>query len=349
MSKTILVTGANSFIAGWIIKYLLEKGYHIRGTVRSETKAQQVLDSIQKDYQNRISFVYINDISTDSFDEAVQGVDGVMHIASPINFKLVNPEKDFLQPAINGTKGILQSAHQYNQNHQHQIKRIVVTSSFVAVFDPTRGSRPGYSYTEQDWCPLTYEQGVAAKDEPHKAYCVSKVFAERAVWKFIEKEKPSFTIATICEPFVFGPSASDLKSVDDISSTNILLWSLVTSGKHAQIPESHIPIEIDVRDVAYTQIAALERVNGTNERYLIAAEAWSMQRTADIIHESVVIPKIIKDTTPIGIKGQQLPEHYRIDSSKSQKELGVTYISFEKTIEDLMFQFAKLQKILEHQ
>ncbi|UJR38665.1 hypothetical protein I4U23_031331 [Adineta vaga] len=347
MSKVILVTGANSFIAGWIIKYLLEKGYHIRGTVRSQTKEQQVLDNIPNEYQKQISFVYMNDISTDSFDEIVQGVDGIIHVASPLNLNTTNPEKDLLQPAINGTKGILQSAHQYNQNNQHQIRRIVITSSFAAIFDPSKIVRPGYSFTEKDWSPLTYEQGIAANDEIHTAYRASKVCAERAAWEFMEKEKPSFTIATICEPMIFGPSVRGFKSLDDIRTSNLSIWSLITSGHDAQIPDARVPMEVDVRDVAYTHIAALERIIDTNERYLIAAGAWNNQRIVDIVHESAIIPKSIKDTTPYGTKGQQLSEHYTIDSSKAQKELGVTYIHFQKTIEDLMLQFAELQKILE--
>ncbi|CAF1319762.1 unnamed protein product [Rotaria sordida] len=345
MPKIILVTGANSFIGGWIIKYLLEKGYNIRGTVRAQAKESQVLDGMSKDHQSRISFVHIGDITTDSFDEAVQGIDGIIHVASPANYKFTNPEKEMLLPAINGTVRILKAAHEYNKRNQTKIKRVVITSSFVAILDLSKGLRPGYSYTEKDWCSLTYEQGVTAINDPFTAYRASKVCAERAAWEFIEKEKPSFTIATICVPLVLGPSVNGFKSLDDIHTSNAYIWSLITNGKDAKVV--HIPKEIDVRDVAYTHVAALERMTETNERYLIAAPtSWNNQEIVDIIHESTVIPKSIKDTTPISTKDQRLPDHYDIDSSKAQKELGVTYIPFKKTIEDLMLQFAKLQEIL---
>ena len=36
--STILVTGANGFIASWIIRDLLEGGYTVRGTVRTKDK-----------------------------------------------------------------------------------------------------------------------------------------------------------------------------------------------------------------------------------------------------------------------------------------------------------------------
>ncbi|CAF1048017.1 unnamed protein product [Adineta steineri] len=276
-------------------------------------------------------------------------VHGIIHVASPYHFKVTDPEKDMILPAINGTKRILEAAHGYNKKNENKIKRIVITSSFASVFDQTKGLRPGYSYTEEDWCPLTYEEGIAAKDDPVTVYRVSKVCAERAAWDFIKNEKPSFTIATICEPMVFGPSVTDFKSIDDIHTSNSSIWSLVTSGKDGKIPETRVPKQIDVRDVAYAHIAALERITNTNQRYLISAPtSWSQQQILDIVHESTTIPTNIKNTTPIGIKGQQLPEHFNIDSSKAQNELGVTYIPFKKTIEDLIIQFSKLQHLQKH-
>jgi FlaA1/EpsC-like NDP-sugar epimerase len=33
--KTVCVTGASGFIASWLVKLLLERGYTVRGTVRN--------------------------------------------------------------------------------------------------------------------------------------------------------------------------------------------------------------------------------------------------------------------------------------------------------------------------
>ena len=347
MPRTILVTGANSFIGTWIVQYLLEKGYDVRGTVRSQAKESQVLEGISKDYHSRISFVHISDITIDSFDDAVQGVHGIIHVASPFHLKVTDPEKDLLLPAINGTLGVLKAAHQYNQNNDNKIKRVVITSSFASIIDPSKGLRPGYSYTEEDWSPINYEQGVAAKTEPMTAYRASKVCAERAAWNFIDKEKPAFTIATICEPLVFGPRASGFKSLNDVNTSNAVVRTLITSGKDAQLPETRVPFQVDVRDVARAHVAALERSTDKNERYLIAGGTWSFQEVANITHESNVIPDRIKNTTPIGIKDQTLPDHYEINSSKAQKELGITCTPLKKTIEDLIVQLAELETKLE--
>ena len=33
--KTVCVTGANGFIASWLVKLLLERGYTVKGTIRN--------------------------------------------------------------------------------------------------------------------------------------------------------------------------------------------------------------------------------------------------------------------------------------------------------------------------
>jgi hypothetical protein len=43
-----------------------------------------------------------------AFDGAVKGVVGVVHTASPFHFKVAHP-KELIEPAVNGTVGILKS------------------------------------------------------------------------------------------------------------------------------------------------------------------------------------------------------------------------------------------------
>ena len=39
-SGKVLVTGANGYVAFWVVEKLLAAGYEVRGTVRSESKAK---------------------------------------------------------------------------------------------------------------------------------------------------------------------------------------------------------------------------------------------------------------------------------------------------------------------
>jgi nucleoside-diphosphate-sugar epimerase len=342
--ETILVTGANSFIGGWIVKYLIEQGYHVRGTVRSKDKEAQVLDGLAEADRSHISFVYVPDITKDSFDEAVQGVDAIIHVASPFHFKVDDPEKDLLLPAINGTRGVLRSAHQYNQSAARKISRIVITSSFAAIIDPSFGMRAGYHYTEQDWCPLTYEQAAQTRDNPALVYRASKTCAERAAWDFIDQEKPSFTIATICEPLVFGPRMNGFHSSHDMNTSNAIVWSLLNLNQEGTIPETTLPMQIDVRDVARTHIAALQMYRERNDRYLICGSTWTHHQIVDLIHQNEQVPNEIRTQLPQPNKHYTLPDHFEIDSSKAQKDLGIQYTAFSQTIHDLVVQLVEFKQ-----
>ena len=98
--------------------------------------------------------------------------DYVLHTASPFHFNVQDPEKDFLDPAIKGTTGVLASIKKYAPS----VKRVVVTSSFAAIVNPAKHPEV---YDETLWNPVTWEE---AKN-PSNTYRASKV-----------KRRPFFSI-----------------------------------------------------------------------------------------------------------------------------------------------------------
>lgn len=60
----VLVTGANGFIAVFVVKLLLERGYVVRGTIRSEDKAahlKEVFGSYVQD--GKLELAVVEDIT----------------------------------------------------------------------------------------------------------------------------------------------------------------------------------------------------------------------------------------------------------------------------------------------
>ena len=53
----------------------------------------------------------------------------------------------------------------------------------------------------------------------------------------MEDEKPAFELATICPPMVFGKVVHPLRSVDELNTSNTMVWSLVAAGMH-DVPET---------------------------------------------------------------------------------------------------------------
>ena len=94
----VLVTGANGYLATWVVKKYLEAGYSVRGSVRSLSKSAFLNDKFAH-YKDRFELVVVEDITKDgAFDEAVKGVDAIAHTAFPFQYMATNPEgmSDFL-------------------------------------------------------------------------------------------------------------------------------------------------------------------------------------------------------------------------------------------------------------
>jgi len=92
----VLVTGANGYLATWVVKKYLEAGYSVRGTVRSLTKSAFLKDQFAH-YGDQFELVVVDDITKDgAFDEAIKGIDVIVHTASPFHFKATEPDGMFL-------------------------------------------------------------------------------------------------------------------------------------------------------------------------------------------------------------------------------------------------------------
>jgi hypothetical protein len=122
----------------------------------------------------------------------------------------------FPQPALRGTLEALEAAHKSGT-----VKQFILTSSFAAMSDYKKGLNPGYRYTSEDWCPLTYEEAKATPDQV-AVYVASKTFAEKAAWEFVEEKKPAFSLTTCVSSSTFLPSTLLTPHTDSILPTHVL-------------------------------------------------------------------------------------------------------------------------------
>lgn len=111
--ETVLLTGISGYIALHTAKQLLDAGYTVRGSVRSDAKAKQVVETLQAasvDTTN-LSFAELNLNSDKGWDEAMKDCNYVFHMASP--FVIANPkdEAEVMNPAVEGSLRVLKAAH----------------------------------------------------------------------------------------------------------------------------------------------------------------------------------------------------------------------------------------------
>ena len=160
----ILITGGSGFIGSRTVDNFLRHGYKVRLAGRNESTCQRML-ATHKKHASSVETAIVPDITTPgAFDTAVRGVTGVIHMASPFTHDIQDNERDLIIPAVKGTEGILQSVAKFAP----EVKRVVLTSSFAAINDFSKGLRPGHVYDETQWNPITYKE--AAEDTKGLAY-----------------------------------------------------------------------------------------------------------------------------------------------------------------------------------
>ncbi|KAK4035216.1 hypothetical protein C8A01DRAFT_18094 [Parachaetomium inaequale] len=328
----VLVTGANGYIAASTVEAFLKAGYSVRGTVRKLSSTDKIKEALSE-YADQLEFAEVPDITVPgAFDEAVKGVDAVAHLASPVSFDFTDPEP-VLKSAINGTVRALESAQK-----EPKIKNFVLMSSIVAVLQQREED---YTYTEKDW--NTFAEDVVAKEGKATPgpiiYFASKVAAEKAMWKFRDEHKPTFTLTSINPAFVAGPPLVTPGSADEISMSNRLIPD-VFAGKpldQAGIPGAYNGY-VDIRDVARLVVFGVEHPEKANKERFIAASYYApAQAVADILREEFPErAEIIEKGTP----GEGYFSDYRYlpkmvyDGTKAVRATGQDYIPWRQTVLD---------------
>ena len=262
MSETVLVTGGTGYVAGWCIVGLLERGSSVRTTVRSLKKEQQVRDAVGTvvDPADRLSFAVADLTSDDGWDEALAGIDYVLHVASPLGSEDTRDAEALIVPARDGALRVLRAATRAG------VKRVVMTSAANAA-SPS-------DYREEG---ITDETLWTDPDDPTLIpYRKSKTIAEKAAWDYMAGQDSATSLTTILPGAVFGPilTTSNLGSVQIVAR--------MAGGKMPGTPRIGLEI-VDVRDLADLHIRAMTSPEAAGQRFLGTGQFTWMREMAEAL------------------------------------------------------------------
>ncbi|KAL0389315.1 UNVERIFIED_CONTAM: Cinnamoyl-CoA reductase 1 [Sesamum calycinum] len=311
--KTVCVTGASGYIASWLVKFLLQRGYTVKASVRdpNDPKKTDHLLALEG-AKERLHLIKANLLEEGSFDAVVDGCEGVFHTASPFYFATTDPQADLIDPALKGTLNVLGSCAK-----TPSVQRVVLTSSIVAVFFNGKPRTPEVVVDETWWSdPELCKQ-------MQQWYMLSKTLAEDAAWKFVKEKgidmvaiNPSMVIGPLLQPTLNTSSASILNLINGAKT-----YPNVTAGW------------VNVKDVANAHILAFENPSA-NGRYCVVESVAHFSEVVKILRElypNLQLPEKCADDKPF-------TPTYQVSKERA-KRLGVEFTplkeSLNETVESL--------------
>ncbi len=335
-TKPVMVTGANGYVASWLVKKLLDEGMTVHAAVRNPDDEKKIshLKEMAANSRGEIKFFKGDLLTPGSYKAAMEGCELVYHTASPFTTEVKDPQKELIDPAVKGTENVLNSV-----NEVSSVKRVVVTSSCAAIYTDAIDTvnAPGGKLTEDVWNTRSSLE--------YQPYSYSKTLAEKKAWE-MEKNQDRWDLVTINMSFVLGPAMNAQNATSE--SVNIL--KMLGDGQMKMgAPKMGVGI-VDVRDVAEAHF----RAGFTPEakgRYITSAH------NSDFLEMGTVLLPKYGDKFPLPKKA--LPKWllmligpmvnklftrkfirnnvnipWNADNSKIKHDLGMTFRPLKETMED---------------
>ncbi|TKR81176.1 hypothetical protein L596_015096 [Steinernema carpocapsae] len=247
----VLVTGASGYLATHCVRELLERGYKVRGTVRSLSNEKKIapLRAICES-EEKLELMEADLLLSETWKPAMKDCDYVLHVASPFP---IAADESVIATAVEGTLNVLRAAKDTNS-----VKKVVLTSSCASVNEGHEDMNQ--IFDEKIWTNV---------DSPNVSYySKSKTEAEKAAWKFVEDipaESNKFKLTCINPTLIVGPLLMDEQGA------SISIIRRFMNREMPALPRLQLAL-VDVRDVAKAHVLAMTNDAMDGERILITGQ-----------------------------------------------------------------------------
>jgi nucleoside-diphosphate-sugar epimerase len=260
LSTKVLVTGGTGFLGSYIIKELIEKNYAVRAIRRNSKLPSYIPAAIF----NKVEWVEGDILDVVSLEDAMEGIDTVIHAAALVSFAKKDRKRMYLVN-VEGTANVV------NMALEKEIRRFVHISSVASL---GRSANGGSVNEEKKW--------EESKVNTH--YAKSKYKGELEVWRGISEGLSGI---------ILNPST--ILGYGDWNSSSCAIFKKVHDGFNWYTPG--INGFVDVEDTARATVALMES-GITEQRYIINGDNWFFKKLQDTIAISMDKKKPSRQTTP---------------------------------------------------
>jgi dihydroflavonol-4-reductase len=316
----IFITGATGFIGSHVVRRLAPTEHELRCLVRKSSQISELeelgVNLIMGDLTDR-----------DSLLEGMKGCDWVLDIANVYTFWTPN-KKTYTEVNVIGTRNVMESALE------------IGVSKVVHVSTGAIWGKPSDS-------PFSEDSPVGPVQ--FSEYARTKYEGDLIAWELYEKK--GLPLVMIYPVAVLGPG--------DPKSTGQYITNIINRKMPALVLTDAIFTFVHVRDVAEAIVRAAEKENNIGEKYLIGKHQLTFGEISKMVSEisGVPLPKlrlpnflttinaalltlvanIIKKPPLWGMSTDQIrtmKEGARVDGSKAERELGITYTPVRVALEE---------------
>lgn len=334
----VLVTGASGYVAGWLVKALLEGGVTVHAAVRDpgDLKKTAHLRALAAETPGRLRLFAADLLRPGSYAQAMAGCSVVFHTASPFRTRVRDPQRELIAPALEGTRNVLASA-----GKTPSVRRVVVTSSCAAIYTDAAdcAAAPGGILTEDIWnttATLSYQP-----------YSLSKTLAEREAWK-IAGEQSQYRLVTVNPSLVIGPSLTP----EPTSESFAIVRGFGDGTMRFGAPKLGLGV-VDVRDLAEAHVAAGFRAEAEG-RHIVSGHNTNIlelgKTLIDRYGARYPVPRTSAPKWAVWLAGpllagisrrfvaRNVDVKWRADNTKSKRALGATYRPMKTSMEEMFAQ-----------
>lgn len=340
-----MVTGATGYVAGVLVKTLLEAGLTVHAPVRSPSDVDKLkyLNEIANNTLGSIKFFQADLLNEGSYDLAMKGCEIVFHTASPFKINVKDAQKELVDPALLGTENVLKSV-----NRSNTVCRVVLTSSCAAIYGDNADLRTTKSnkFTEDDWNATSTLQ--------HQPYSYSKTLAEKKAWEMNGKQS-RWELVVVNPSFVIGPGINPFGTSESFN----LISQMGDGTMKAGAPSLATGV-VDVRDLAQAHYnAAFSKqakgryiISGHNTDIISLANTLQSAFGEDFPLPSKVLPKwllwlvgpMVDKAMTRKVVSLNIGFPWVADNQKSVSDLNMVYRPLHETMNEFFQQLVDAKR-----